>query len=157
MAISRDPKVREKQLANLQVISEEARAQPGNTRRVTHNALGRDVEERGAELVAPIFAANPHLDPQRNGPGVLRYAVLLTRIDRVHRWLDEQSDPVFKNVRAGRVHGVYERLERWERAASLEEDRLAISPLTRAKLGLDTAKAFDLAAYWAQESEAEDG
>lgn len=153
MALSRDSAARARQLANLQAPPEHVCAKPDNRRSVTHGARASDVEEKSAELVAPIFAANPHLDPVRNGPAVARDAVLLTRIDRVHRWLDEQADPVFKNVRAGKTHGVYERLEKWERSASAEEDRLAISPLTRARLGLDTAKAFDLAAHWAQEGD----
>lgn len=108
---------------------------------MTHGARSdRLVEPRAAELTRPVFEANPHLDPARNGPAVWRYAVVLARVERVYCWLEEQDDPVFEDSDAGKVHGVYERLERWERAASAAEAELAIAPLTRARLGLDHAR-----------------
>ncbi len=69
MPLSRDPTARKNQLANLQAPPEEVRAKPGNRRSITHGAEARDIEEKSAELVAPIFAANPQLDPgaQRAG------------------------------------------------------------------------------------------
>ncbi len=108
---------------------------------MTHGARSdRLVEPRAAELTRPVFEANPHLDPARNGPAVARYAILLARIERVYGWLEDQADPVFEDTDAGKVHGVYERLGQWERQASAAEAELAIAPLTRARLGLDHAR-----------------
>lgn len=116
--------------------------EPGNTAAVTHGARSdRLVEARARELAPGIFEANPHLDGVRDGAAVWRYAVTLARIDRVYRWLSEQGDPVFADLEAGAAHGIYERLERWERQADKAEERLAIAPLTRARLGLDLMAA----------------
>ncbi len=128
-------------------------AEKGNERALKHGAYGRAPLKQAEALVPGIFEVNPHLDPARNGPAVERYAVLLARIDHVNEWLASRADPVFANRRTGKAHAIYDRLTEWERTASNEEDRLAISPLTRARLGLDTARAFDLAQIWASEDE----
>ena len=88
-----------------------------------------------------IYHANPHLDELRDGPAVMRYVITLARIERVYAWLTERQDQVFSDVDAGEVHGVYLRLETWERQADKAEERLAIAPLTRARLGLDLIAA----------------
>jgi hypothetical protein len=114
----------------------------GNKAAVKHGATSPElVQERARELMPEIFAANGQLDQVRDGPAVLRYAVVLARIERVYAWLSEQDDAVFAEVGAGTTHGVYQRLERWERQASESEDKLAIAPLTRAKLGIDHLRA----------------
>lgn len=66
--------------------------------------------------------------------------MLLARIERTYRWLVEQGDAVFADAKA----------ERWERAADSAEDRLAIAPLTRAKLGLDRMRGAALADHLAE-------
>ena len=48
---------------------------------------------------------------------------------------------MFSNRQDRKAHGVYERLERWERQADGAEERLAIAPLTRARLGIDLMTA----------------
>jgi hypothetical protein len=83
-----------------------------------------------------VLDAHEHLDPARNGDAVGRYSMVLARIERVYRWLSERDDPVFADAAKGRIHAVYERLERWERQADLAEEKLALAPLTRARLGL---------------------
>lgn len=114
----------------------------GNTAAVTHGARSdRLVEPRAREIAQDVLALNPHLDSGRDGPAVVRYSVALARIERVYAWLGDQADEVFVDVAEGRVHAVYERLEQWERQASAAEDRLAIAPLTRTKLGLDLQRA----------------
>jgi len=116
--------------------------EPGNDAAVTHGATSAAlVEPRARELAPQILDANPHLDPNRDGPAVLRYGLALARCERVYVWLADQDDSVFADAEAGDVHAVYERLERWERQAAADEERLAIAPLTRAKLGLDTLRA----------------
>lgn len=118
-------------------------APKGNKRAAKHDVYGGDLGAAAAELVPEVFEVNPQLDRRRNAQAVARLAILYARIGRAYEYLVEQPDPVF--ARRGQVHPIYERLERWERQASAEEDRLAISPLTRARLGLDTLRAADLA------------
>jgi hypothetical protein len=114
----------------------------GNQAAVKHGARSPAlIEPRARELMPAIFEVNPQLDESRDGPAVMRYAICLARIERVLAWLSEQDDPVFEDVGSGKAHGVYERLERWERQASESEDKLAIAPLTRAKLGFDRLRA----------------
>lgn len=131
---------------------------------MTHGASSRSlIEPRARELAPAIFEANPHLDEARDGPAVMRYGILLARIKRVYGWLSKQADPVFRDAQTGEVHRVFERLERWERQAAEAEDKLAIAPLTRARLGLDQLKAqatlrdFMDAAPTAEATDAEEG
>lgn len=126
--------------------------EPDNLVAVTHGARSDAlVGPEAIQLIPTVLDANPHLDAVRDGHGVYRYAMILARIARVYRWLCEQGDAVFDDVHEGTIHGAYERLERWERAADRAEERLAIAPLTRAKLGLDKLRGFDLASKWAAE------
>lgn len=121
-------------------------AQAGNARAATHHAFrAKVVGPRARELARSILEANPHLDPVRDRAAVLRYAVLLARIERVYLWLSRQSDDVFSDAPVGEVHAVFERLEKWEAGAERAEDRLAIAPLTRARLGPETARLVDAA------------
>ena len=58
----------------------------------THGAKSdKLVLPRARELVPEVLEANPQLDPQRDGPAIFRYAVILSRIERVYRWLGEQD------------------------------------------------------------------
>ena len=119
--------------------------EPGNLAAVTHGARSPAlVRERAEQLAPQVLEVHPHLDERRDGPAVMRYATLLARIERVYAWLGERADAVFADVESGEVHGVYQRLGEWERAAGLSEDRLGLSPLTRAKLGIDQLRAADL-------------
>lgn len=116
--------------------------EPGNKAAVRHGAQSPElVEPRALELAPLILEANPHLDAVRDGSAIFRYAVTLARIERVYAWLAERDDAVFADIEAGEVHGVYLRLEGWERQADKAEERLAIAPLTRARLGLDMIAA----------------
>jgi len=120
-------------------------AQRGNDRAASHGAFRPAViGKRAAELAPEILEANAHLDAVRDRPAVMRYAVLLARIERVYRWLAEQADDVFSDTDDGEAHRIFERLEKWESGADRAEDRLAIAPLTRARLGLTIARAADL-------------
>lgn len=117
-------------------------AGPGNVRAVSHGAHSDVlVRPRAVELVPEVFGANRHLDERRDGSAVWRYALLLARIERAHDWLGGQPDALFSDVESGTVHPLYGRLRDWERQASSDEERLAIAPLTRARLGLDLLEA----------------
>ena len=39
-----------------------------------------------------VLEANPHLEPERDGPGIRRYVIALARCERVYAWLGEQDD-----------------------------------------------------------------
>jgi hypothetical protein len=65
----------------------------------------------------------------------------LARIERVYDWLSSQPDSVFTDTEAGEIHKVFDRLGKWERQAAADEERLALSPATRVRLGLDLARA----------------
>lgn len=124
--------------------------EPGNEVAVTHGAYSPEIiGERARELTPHVLEANRHLDPGRDGPAIFRYCELLARIERVYAWLSQQDDPIFRDSAKGKTHGIFERLERWERAAGATEDRLGISPVARSRLGLNEMRAFDLAREWA--------
>jgi len=128
--------------------------EPGNEVSTTHGAFSlAKVEPRAEEIGEAIYAMHPHLDGVRDVLAVRRLAVVLARIERVDSWLAEQDDPVFENAARGKAHRVYERWERWQRLATALERQLAMSPLTRAQLGITAAHAFDLAAQWAAEDD----
>ena len=130
----------------------------GHTVNQKHGARNdRLVEPRARELVGAIFESNNHLDEVRDGPAVFRYGVALARCERVYMWLCERDDVVFSDVEAGAVHAVYERLEKWERQCDNAEERLAIAPLTRARLGLDRMRAEAMKADALQAFLAEQG
>ena len=131
-----------KTIANVQPPPNPATA--GNVRAAKHEATRRNIGEQAADLVPEIFEANPHLDPTRDRAAVTRYAVKLARIERVYRWLVDQEDEVFADAERGEAHRVFDRLEKWEGGAARDEERLAIAPLTRARLGLTIARAADL-------------
>jgi hypothetical protein len=114
----------------------------GNAAAATHGANSLKLVEPHAREIAPaIFTAHPHLDPARDGAAVWRYAITLARIHRVNVWLAQREDPVFADLEAGAPHKVFERLDRWERQAAADEERLGLSPGARVKLGLDLARA----------------
>jgi Helix-turn-helix domain len=135
-----------------------AGATAGNTRSLKSGAESpRLISPRAEELLPTVFEANPHLDDVRDRAAVLRYAVLLARIERAYGWLIEQDDDVFADRRAGEFHPIFGRLERWERSADRCEANLAISPGPRAKLGLDRVRGEGLAAYLREHYPAKEG
>lgn len=137
---------------------ERAPYEEGNVERATHGAHSdRLVEPRARQLAPEVFAANAHLDEARDGPAVLRLAVIYSRIRLVYGWLADQADSVFSDRQTGDLHPVFERLEKWEAAAERAEEKLAISPLTRAKLGLDELKARATLRDFMEAPDAQDG
>ncbi|HMH48515.1 MAG TPA: hypothetical protein VK538_12480 [Solirubrobacteraceae bacterium] len=139
-----------------------AAAEPGNTRAMTHGAQSQLVEPLAAAIERETWDSNPHLDRQRHGGpggGVCRYARARARVSLVYAWLDSRSDfdsgadEVFSDREKGETWAVFERLEKWERQCDAAEAHLAIAPLTRARLGMLTAEAFDLAKHWQEEGQ----
>lgn len=121
-------------------------AGPGNRRAVRHGAFSDSlINPRAREIAEEVLHAHPHLDADRDGPALQRYAVALARVERVNEWLNEQDDPDFSNREAGVTHPVLDRLSKWESQCDMAEHRLGLSPLQRVKLGLATAQAIDVA------------
>ena len=116
--------------------------EPGNTAARTHGANSMAlVEPRARELGTRIFVVHTHLDIDRDADAVARLAMALARIERVYWWLSEQDDPIFSDPKKGKAHPIFERLERFEREARQAEAQLGMSPLARARLGLDAMEA----------------
>jgi hypothetical protein len=123
-----------------------AAAAPGNQRATKHAAYSDSlINPRAQAIAADVLAANPHLDVQRNGAAVARYAVACARCARIYEWLAEQPDDTFTDVDAGITHRVLDRLTKWESQCEAAERALTIAPLTRAKLKLTQAQALDAA------------
>lgn len=130
-------------------------AAAGNGRAVTHGAFSAvKVEPRAQVLTSELLTAHPHLDRAKDGPAVKRYAVTLARLEHVYAWLEAQADPVFADQESGDVHAIYGRLAVFERQAAEAERELALSPLTRVKLGLDLARGASLSEQLASGREA---
>ena len=54
--------------------------EPGNKLSIKHGAQSAElVEARARELAPSILQANPHLDENRDGPAIFRYAMSLAR------------------------------------------------------------------------------
>lgn len=122
------------------------RFEDGNQAARTHGAYSDAViAPRARELAEVILDANPHLDAVRDSAGVWRYAKTMSKIDHIEAYLGEQSDPVFVDRAKGTIHPVVALLLALESRADKAEERLAIAPLTRAKLGLDKLRGLDLA------------
>lgn len=125
-------------------------ANPGNRLAVKHAAHAEVLPARVSERVATIYAELEAEAPVRGPDGglpvhdreaVRQLARCLCRLDDVGAWLDKYGplDRRGKERSAARA----ERRLRGEAARWL--DKLGMTPTARAKLGLDLAKAADLA------------
>lgn len=113
-------------------------AASGNDLAVKHGSYSMAlVEPRAREIGTVIFSLHEHLDPQRDADAVARLAMCLSRLERAYWYLSEQDDPIFADRSKGKLHPVYEGIERWEREARQADAALGLSPLARVRLGLD--------------------
>lgn len=117
----------------------------GNSRALRHGAFTSRVNPTAHAIANDVLSAHPHLDPVKDGPAVLRYAMVQARLATVYEWLDKQNSDTFADADRGVPHRVLERVEKWEKQCENAEHRLAIDPYTRSKLGLVVVKTFDLA------------
>jgi hypothetical protein len=69
--------------------------------------------------------------------GVL--AGVVARIERVYGWLDEQEHGIFTDAH-GTPQPILKMLSVWENSAQRLCDRLGLTPLSRAQLGLDLVR-----------------
>lgn len=152
--LSSDPRKRERQLANL--APRRPPPPEGNRRAVSHGAYARVLTERLEAKAAEVFAAVAADAPVRAQDGSLPaadavparlLAECLCRLEDVGSHLRDRG--LFD--KDGGVRPAVELEGRLRREAADHADALGMTPRSRAKLGLDLAKSFDLAQAWAQE------
>jgi len=157
---SRDPAKHAIQRANLKPAPP---APAGNRRTLRHGGYAAVARERLEEKVLEVADALGSDLPLRDAAGGV------PRADAVAVRLLSESLCRLDDVSAHlRDFGLFDQatgeprpaldLERRLRAETLDlAESLGLTPRSRAKLGLDLQRSFDLAALWAQESEADDG
>lgn len=136
----------------------------GNQRHVTHGAYARIAVERLAEKEREVFDALAADAPLRDRDGALPAAdgaivrlaaEVLCRLDSVGEYLARRGI----ETAAGELRATVLEIEgRLRREASDHLEALGMSPRSRARLGVDVARAqsFDLAQHWADETDAGD-
>jgi hypothetical protein len=154
--LSRDPEKRATQLRNL--VPGARTAEVGNRRAVRHGGYAAVAAERMEAKVAEVYAALAEDAPLRDVDGGLPAAD-----SAAVRLLAEalcRLEDVSANVRdrglldaAGAVRPVVELEAKLRREVGDHLDALGMTPRSRARLGLDVARGFDLAAEWARESD----
>ena len=158
MALSPDPEIRARQLANLRPAPP---APKGNTRTLKHGARSAALIANVEDEVRAVLDALADAAPVRDADGALPTHDLIAvetaaRALRRHRsvsgWCDENGrlDPETGEVRSAADYEL-----RTERALTASLDALGMTPTARARLGLDLARTADLALEWAAEHDRE--
>lgn len=152
MPLSSDPERRAAQLANLR----QTPAPVGNVRALKHGGTARKATLTAAgswaaairdelEREAPLRDVDGGL-PVHDRQVIELLASALARLQSVSAWL-EGRPPVDEKGRPWPAEDTARRL-RGEVARLL--DALGMTPASRARLGLDLARSFDLATTWAE-------
>lgn len=158
MPLSRDSRKRERQLANLRPGTG---APSGNARARTHGAYAQVAHQRldakAAELFEALAVDAPLRDevgelPRHDGAQVALLADVLCRLDDVRANVRDFGVFEQRGMRRGQVRSAVELEGRLRREASDYLDALGMTPRSRAKLGLDLQRGFDLAQHWAEEA-----
>jgi len=160
MALSNRPEARERQLNNLRTGPA---APPGNSLSRTHGGYSAVGPARLAEKVRELHKAMGADLPLRGPDGgvpaadearLSLAARAMSRLEDVERYHDEFG---WRDAGTGDPRPSIE-LERRLRAEVADHlDAMGCSPTSRAKLGLDLRRGFDLAQHWAQQGEGSDG
>ena len=156
---SSDPRKRERQLANLRPGPP---APAGNALARRHGGYAvvtaRERDEKAREVFAALSADAPLRGPDGGLPSadtavVSLFARCLVQLERVE---EDMADHGWRDRKTGEARPVVD-LARRLRAEALDyAESLGMTPRSRARLGLDLQRGFDLATHWAQESEADD-
>jgi hypothetical protein len=146
--LSRDPDKRARQLANLTA----APAPPAANRRALRHggyseALVADVSLEVRELMAALSDTAPVRDPDGSLPAadlvaIERAARLLRRYRRLEAWLDLYGE---LDEDTGQVKPAAKLALEVGTSLDRSLDALGMTPTSRARLGLDLARTFDLA------------
>jgi len=156
MPLSSDPRKRARQLANL---APRPPAPPaGNSRARRHGGYGSIAREHLDATAREVFDALASDAPLRAPDGELPredavqvrlLAEVLCRLDGIAAFLRDygQVDPKTKQYRESLIA-----LEsRLRNEARDHGEALGLSPRSRARLGLDLQRGFDLAKHWEEE------
>ena len=164
---SRDPARRARQLANLRNAPP---APGGNRLAVRHGGYAAIVHERLEAKALEVFDALAADAPLRGPTGdlpapdvaqVRLLAEALCRLDTVSADVSAFGLLEQRGKRRGQVRPAAELEGRLRREVADHLDALGMSPKSRARLGLDLVRSFDLAAHWEEQDaageEADDG
>lgn len=157
--LSGDRAKRGRQLANLQ----RGQAPVGNRRSVTHGGYAAVARDRLDARERDVFDALSEDAPLRAGDGSLPAAdaALVRLLAEVLCRLDDLAADVrehgWKDRKTGAPRPVLELEGRLRREAADYLDALGCTPRSRARLGLDVVRGFDLAAHWAAQDDREGG
>ncbi|MBA2763800.1 MAG: hypothetical protein H0U42_03840 [Thermoleophilaceae bacterium] len=156
---SNDPEARARSLANLN--RNPPRPPLGNTRALTHGGkttvATADLTEARRELYDALSDAAPLREvdgslPRADEASVEVAALALHRWRSVSRWLDLHGR---LDEKTGAVKPAADLELRHESALHRALDVLGLNPAARAKLGLNVARAFDLASALSEPDEEE--
>lgn len=112
-------------------------AQPGEMRALKHGAWSLALtSERSGEL-ADYLASIVPADSTADEPAIVLLAQVLARIERANAWLEVHGDLDAK----GNPRPVHRVLATWEAQARRLCADLGLTPTSRARLGLDVARA----------------
>jgi hypothetical protein len=114
--------------------------QSGNQLPVKHGAYAMvQLAPRAAEIAAELSEVVPAASPA-DTPTIRLLALTLARIERIETWLAEQPLHDFRNEQ-GEMQPALKQLAGWVNTAARLCDRLALTPTSRGKLGLDLSRA----------------
>ena len=159
---SRDPAKRAKQLANLRPAPP---APAGNALARRHGGYAVIVHERLEAKALEVFDALAADAPLRGPTGdlpapdvaqVRLLAEALCRLDTVSADVSAFGLLEQRGKRRGQVRPAAELEGRLRREVADHLDALGMTPKSRARLGLDLQRSFDLAQHWAGEDAAVD-
>jgi Phage terminase, small subunit len=111
----------------------------GNQLAVTHGAyspavLRAKVDELADEISSIVPASN-----EADQPTIRLLALALARIEAAHDWLQSQPHGLFRDGK-GTPQPILKQLSTWENSAARLCDRLGLTPVSRASLGLDLVR-----------------
>jgi len=144
--LSKDPSKRERQLANLKLGSGKGSAPPGNQRRRLHGAYGTvapDLLDAATRQIFDALAADAPVREHDGGlpaadvPAVRLLADTLCRLDSIGEYLARRG----WEGEDGKPRPVLEYEARLRSHALDMMRELGMTPASRAKLGLDLARA----------------
>jgi len=158
VGLSNSEGARNRQLANLKRGNNPAA--PGNRLPVTHGAyavLARDALEAKQREVFDALAADAPLRengdlPRHDGAIVALLAACMLRLESISAYLRDHG---IVDAKTGQPRAVLEAEGRIRREAADLLDSLGMTPRSRARLGIDVQRGFDLAAHWAEQAAAE--
>lgn len=164
--LSEDPVKRQRQLANLPNVRGEAPAgawRPGTAPNLKH---GLRTRHPSADVIDPVLdqveadleARVPDRDadgqvPAWNREMLFSLAVAKLQVIRCSRFLAQHGETDGRGNLRPEVEQLSRVNERYQRSL----DRMAMTITSRARLGVDVQRGFDLARHWAEQDRREGG